>query len=437
MTTVKMGAKLCHDVMTVFVNTDLGDPQGDFVKKILSVSGTFLLLAGALSSFAPPAVAQPAPAANWHAQRVCDDAPGGYASCFALKLVDDAAAASPAQGGRAQPATTTPPATGKTPTDIQAAYNIAGLNPGGRTVAIVDAYGYPNLERDLGVYRAQFGLPACTVSNGCLKIMDQNGGSKLPRFDSGWADETALDVDAVSAACPGCKILVVQASTPSMANLGTAVATAARQPGVVAISNSYGGGDSADSSYGAYYNHPGIAVTASTGDNGYTGSSYPSSSSYVTAVGGTSLFRATNARGWSESAWSGAGSGCSTVNAALPAAAAFGTGCSKRASADVSAVADPQTGLSVYAPTSSTASSWAQYGGTSLSSPLIAAMYALSGNTGSSSTLANSLPYSHTGNFNDVTSGSTGSCPVTQWCLAGTGWDGPTGVGTPNGVAGL
>ena len=437
MTTVKMGAKLCHDVMTVFVNTDLGDPQGDFVKKILSVSGTFLLLAGALSSFAPPAVAQPAPAANWHAQRVCDDAPGGYASCFALKLVDDAAAASPAQGGRAQPATTTPPATGKTPTDIQAAYNIAGLNPGGRTVAIVDAYGYPNLERDLGVYRAQFGLPACTVSNGCLKIMDQNGGSKLPRFDSGWADETALDVDAVSAACPGCKILVVQASTPSMANLGTAVATAARQPGVVAISNSYGGGDSADSSYGAYYNHPGIAVTASTGDNGYTGSSYPSSSSYVTAVGGTSLFRATSARGWSESAWSGAGSGCSTVNAALPAAAAFGTGCSKRASADVSAVADPQTGLSVYAPTSSTASSWAQYGGTSLSSPLIAAMYALSGNTGSSSTLANSFPYSHTGNFNDVTSGSTGSCPVTQWCLAGTGWDGPTGVGTPNGVAGL
>lgn len=432
-----MGAKLCHDVMTVFVNTDLGDPQGDFVKKILSVSGTFLLLAGALSSFAPPAVAQPAPAANWHAQRVCDDAPGGYASCFALKLVDDAAAASPAQGGRAQPATTTPPATGKTPTDIQAAYNIAGLNPGGRTVAIVDAYGYPNLERDLGVYRAQFGLPACTVSNGCLKIMDQNGGSKLPRFDSGWADETALDVDAVSAACPGCKILVVQASTPSMANLGTAVATAARQPGVVAISNSYGGGDSADSSYGAYYNHPGIAVTASTGDNGYTGSSYPSSSSYVTAVGGTSLFRATSARGWSESAWSGAGSGCSTVNAALPAAAAFGTGCSKRASADVSAVADPQTGLSVYAPTSSTASSWAQYGGTSLSSPLIAAMYALSGNTGSSSTLANSFPYSHTGNFNDVTSGSTGSCPVTQWCLAGTGWDGPTGVGTPNGVAGL
>lgn len=437
MTIAAMGAKLCHDVMTGFVNMDLGDPQGDFVKKILSVSGTLLLLVGALSAATPAAVAQPAPNANWHAQRVCADVPSGFASCFALKIVDDSATANASKGGNVQPLATTPPATGKTPTDIQGAYNIAGLNPGGRTVAIVDAYGYPNLERDLGVYRAQFGLPACTVSNGCLKIMDQNGGSKLPRFDSGWADETALDVDAVSAACPGCKILVVQASTASMANLGTAVATAAKQPGVVAISNSYGGGDSADSSYGTYYNHPGIAVTASTGDNGYTGSSYPSSSSYVTAVGGISLVRDTSARGWSESAWSGSGSGCSTVNAALAAAASFGTGCSKRASADVSAVADPQTGLSVYAPTSSTASSWAQYGGTSLSSPLIAAMYALSGNTGTSSTLANSLPYSHTGNFNDVTSGSTGSCPVTQWCLAGTGWDGPTGVGSPNGVAGL
>ena len=178
-------------------------------------------------------------------------------------------------------------------------------------------------------------------------------------------------------------------------------------------------------------------MTASTGDNGYTGSSYPSSSSYVTAVGGTSLVKNTSARGWGETAWSGSGSGCSSVNAALPAAAAFGTGCSKRASADVSAVADPQTGLSVYAPSSSTASSWSQYGGTSLSSPLIAAMYALSGNTGNSTTLANSLPYTHSGNFNDVTSGSTGTCPTSQWCLSGTGWDGPTGVGTPNGVAGL
>lgn len=408
------------------------------MKKILSVSGALVLLLSAVSATAPAAVAQPSPSANWHAEKVCADASTGAASCFALKYVDDSTTAGkPSKGGQPQPASSTPPPAGKTPADIQSAYNITGLASGGRTVAVVDAYGYPNLERDLGVYRSQFGLPACTVSNGCLKIMDQNGGNKLPAFNSGWADETALDVDAVSAACPDCKIVVVQAKTAGLTDLGTAVATAANQPGVVAISNSYGGGDSADSTYGAYYNHPGIAVTASTGDNGYTGSSYPSSSSYVTAVGGTSLVKNTSARGWGETAWSGSGSGCSSVNAALPAAAAFGTGCSKRASADVSAVADPQTGLSVYAPTSSTASSWSQYGGTSLSSPLIAAMYALSGNTGNSTTLANSLPYTHSGNFNDVTSGSTGTCPTSQWCLSGSGWDGPTGVGTPNGVAGL
>lgn len=409
------------------------------MKKILSVSGALLLLLSALSATAPAAVAQPSPSANRHAERVCADVPSGIASCFALKYVDDSTTPAKAlsQGRQAKPASSAPPATGKTPADIQSAYNITGLASGGRTVAIVDAYGYPNLERDLGVYRSQFGLPACTVNNGCLTIMNQNGGNKLPRFNSGWADETALDVDAVSAACPDCKILVVQATTASITNLGTAVATAAKQPGVVAISNSYGGGDSADSTYGAYYNHPGIAVTASTGDNGYSGSSYPASSSYVTAVGGTSLVKNTSTRGWGESAWSGSGSGCSSVNAALPAAANFGTGCGKRASADVAAVADPQTGLAVFAPSSSTTSSWAQYGGTSLSSPLIAAMYALSGNSGSSTALANSLPYTNSGTFNDVASGSTGTCSTSQWCLSGTGWDGPTGVGTPNGVAGL
>ena len=200
---------------------------------------------------------------------------------------------------------------------------------------------------------------------------------------------------------------------------------------MVAISNSFGGSDAPDSTYGKYYNHPNIAVTASTGDNGYQGGSYPASSAYVTAVGGTSLTKATGTtRGWSESVWSGAGSGCSTYNVAV-APAAFGTGCAKRAMADVSAVADPQTGLAVYAPTSRTGSTWAQYGGTSLSSPIIAAVYAFSGNV---SGYANTLPYQNSGALFDVTSASNGSCPTTQWCHARTGWDGPTGLGTPNGV---
>jgi subtilase family serine protease len=368
-----------------------------------------------------------------HGQKVCVDAKAGEASCHAMRLVDANGQAVDPFGSTARPQAIS----GKRPADIQAAYGLTGIKSGGRTVAIVDAYGYPNAERDLGVYRAQFGLPQCSRANGCLTIMNQSGGSSLPRTDVGWSQEQALDLDAVSAACPDCKILLVQASSASFANLGAAVTTAAKQPGVAAISNSYGGGDAADSSYGSYYNHPGIAVTASTGDNGYQGASYPASSSYVTAVGGTSLYADSSTRGWNEKVWSGAGSGCSTLNAALPSASSFSTGCAKRAMADVSAVADPNTGLAVYAPTTSRSSSWAQYGGTSLSSPLIASVYALSGNTGSAANkvYANSLPYAHTGNLNDVTTGSNGTCPTTQWCTARSGWDGPTGLGTPNGTA--
>ncbi|TDU90178.1 physarolisin II [Kribbella voronezhensis] len=382
-----------------------------------------LAVAGLTSTGA--AIAAPTPyTAGKHAAKVCATATSPHtASCHAFKLVD-------AKG--VSPATATPPATGLTPAGLRDAYKLNGLSANGRTVAIVDAYGYPNLERDLGVYRSQFGLSACTVANGCLRIINQNGGTSLPRFNTGWAGEQALDVDAVSAAAPDAKIVVVQANSASFADLGTAVVTAAKQPGVVAISNSYGGGDSADSTYGTYYNHPGIAVTASTGDNGYQGGSYPASSSYVTAVGGTSLVAASNTRGWSESVWSGAGSGCSTVNTALSAAASFGTGCAKRAMADVSAAADPgKGGMAIYYPTSKTASTWAQFGGTSEAAPIIASVYALSGNTAG---YANALPYAHSGSLFDVTTGSNGSCPTTQWCNARTGWDGPTGLGTPNGA---
>jgi subtilase family serine protease len=332
----------------------------------------------------------------------------------------------------AAPTSTTPPTSALDAQELQDAYKLAGLTSGGRTVAIVDAYGYPSLESDLATYRSTMGLPACTTANGCLRIIDQNGGTNLPRMDVGWAQEQALDVDAVSAACPDCKIVVVQADSNSFANLGTAVITASKQPGVVAISNSYGGGDADDATYGTYYDHPGIAVTASTGDNGYQGGSYPASSSYVTAVGGTSLVKAGNTRGWSESVWDGAGSGCSTYNAALQAAASFDTGCAKRAMADVAAAADPSYGgLAVYYPSSRRASTWGQFGGTSEAAPIIASVYALSGNTAG---YANAIPYGHSSALFDVTSGSNGTCPTTQWCNARTGWDGPTGLGTPNGA---
>jgi subtilase family serine protease len=387
-----------------------------------------LLGAGALAVTTVTAGVQGADAAaprlthisGLHAQRVCAKATAGHATCFAKVLVNKKGAI---------PMATTPLGTALSPAQLRAAYNLNGTSGAGRTVAIVDAYGYPNLERDLGIYRAQYGMPACTRANGCLRVIDQNGGASLPRTNVGWAQEQALDLDAVSAACPDCKIVMVQTKTNSFTNLGQGVITASQQSGVVAISNSYGGGDAADSTYGVYYNHPGIAVTASTGDNGYKGGSYPASSSYVTAVGGTTLKMSGTTR-VSETVWSGAGSGCSTLNTALAAAASFNTGCAKRAMADVSAAADPNTGgLSVYSPTTAKNSSWSQYGGTSESSPIIAAVYALAGGG-----YSNATPYQHPGSLFDITSGSNGSCPTTQWCNARAGWDGPTGLGTPNGT---
>jgi subtilase family serine protease len=352
-----------------------------------------------------------------HAQRVCATATAGHATCFAKVLVDKAGAV---------PNATAPLGTALSPAQVRAAYSLNGTSGAGRTVAIVDAYGYPNLERDLGIYRAQYGLPACTTANGCLKVMNQTGGTSLPRTNVGWAQEQALDLDAVSATCPDCKIVMVQASTNSLANLAAAVNKAAQQPGVVAISNSYGGGDSAENSA---YNHPGIAITASTGDAGFKGGSYPASSAFVTAVGGTSLKMSGTTR-VSETAWSGAGSGCSTVIAQPSFQTTAVTGCAKRAIADVSAAADPNTGgLSVYAPTNAKSSSWSQFGGTSESAPIIASVYALAG-----SGLSNATPYSHTAALHDITSGSNGTCTPTQWCNARAGWDGPTGLGTPNGT---
>ncbi len=376
------------------------------------------------------------PTSDSHGKRLCTSAPAGEAACMAIEMVDasgrrlDPLRARPGRSVTTSPAAATG-VSGLTPAQIQSAYALTGLTSGGRTVAIVDAYGYPNAERDLGIYRSQWGLPACTRANGCLRVINQNGGAVLPKFNAGWAAEQALDLDAVSATCPDCRILLVQARSASFTDLGTAVSTAARQPGVVAISNSYGGGDMADSSYGAAYNHPGIAVTASTGDSGYQGGAFPASSRYVTAVGGTSLVAAPGTpRGWSESVWSGSGSGCTTLNAAPAGQTPAMTGCGGRAMADVAAVADPATGLATYAPTSKTSSSWAQYGGTSLSAPIIAGVYALSGNTVG---YANSIPYAHPGGLFDVSAGSNGSC--TSWCTGKAGWDGPTGLGTPNGTS--
>ncbi len=364
------------------------------------------------------AAAAPVPAAQGrHAVSVCAAPAKGQAACL-NKVVTDASG---------KPAVTGTPS-GLNPADIRSAYALGAASGAGRTVAIVDAYDDPTAESDLGVYRSQFGLSACTTANGCFRKSSQTGAAKLPRTNAGWATEISLDLDMVSATCPDCKILLVEGNSASFADLGTAVNYAASQPGVVAISNSYGGSDSAASSA---YNHPGIAVVASTGDAGY-GIESPASYGTVVAVGGTSLSKASNTRGWTETAWSGAGSGCSTLNA-KPAWQTAATQCSGKANADVSAIADPNTGVSVYDSTAYQGSSgWLVYGGTSVASPIIGSVYALSGNTAG---YPASYTWAHTAGLNDVTSGSNGTCPTAVWCNAGVGWDGPTGLGTPNGTS--
>jgi subtilase family serine protease len=338
--------------------------------------------------------------------------------------------------------------TGLGPSQIQSAYKLSGLTSGGRTVAIVDAYDDPKAESDLATFRKTYGLAACTTANGCFKKVNENGAaSPLPSGDYGWAEEISLDLDAVSSACPDCHILLVEANSANSPDLDKAVDTAAKTSGVAAVSNSYGGSESSSQlSDDAHFNHPGVAITASSGDSGY-GVSWPASSQYVTGVGGTTLSSAGNARGWSETAWSGAGSGCSAFEP--KPSWQHDSGCAKRTVADVAADADPNSGLGVYDTYNSCGSSsfcdmligfgvvqgldgWAQVGGTSLSSPLIASVYALAGNT--SSVTYGSYPYSHTSSLFDVTSGSNGSCGGSYLCTAGAGYDGPTGLGTPNGT---
>ncbi|MEU6218298.1 hypothetical protein ABZ845_12385 [Streptomyces sp. NPDC047022] len=328
----------------------------------------------------------------------------------------------------------TPPS-GYGPSDLQSAYNLPSSTAGsGRTVAIVDAMDDPNAESDLAAYRSQYGLPACTTANGCFKKVNQTGGTTYPSANTGWAGEISLDLDMVSAACPQCHILLVEAASANMSDIGTAENEAVAL-GAKYVSNSFGGPeDPAETTADVqYFNHPGVAITVSAGDSGY-GAQYPATSPYVTAVGGTSLSHASNSRGWSESVWStdsteGTGSGCS-ADEAKPTWQSD-TGCGKRTVADVSAVADPATGVAVY--NTYGASGWDVYGGTSASSPIIAAIYALAG-TPTANSYPSSYLYGHGSALNDVTTGSDGTCSPSYLCTAGSGYDGPTGLGTPNGT---
>jgi subtilase family serine protease len=392
------------------------------IRHLLSGAAALIALC-ALPATAAAAPGKHGPVGRYHAH-VCGAAAAGFARCNADVVTD-------AQGN---PLATSSPS-GYWPSDLRSAYvlgtpDLVANPPGsGPTLAIVDAYDDPNAESDLGTYRSTFGLGTCTTGNGCFRKVNQSGtSSSFPRRDGGWGQEISLDVDMASAICPQCKVLLVEASSNRFSDLAKAVDTAAGL-GASAISNSYGGGEYlGETTDEAHFNHAGVAITASSGDSGY-GVEFPAASRYVTAVGGTTLRSSTNARGWNETAWSGAGSGCSRY---VPKPTWQPTaGCANRIVADVAAVADPNTGVAVY--DTFRTSGWLVFGGTSVASPVVAGTYAVGPNAGGPNA-ASTLYASGTSLF-DVTSGSNGSCGGSYLCTAGTGFDGPTGNGTPNGTS--
>ena len=398
------------------------------------------------------------------------------------------------------------PAGGLTPSDIGTAYGLTTTGGSGQTVAIVDAFNDPNINADLQTFDTHYGLAVCSTSNGCLRVLNQTGGTTLPPNDTaGWSVEESLDVEAVHSVCRGCKIILVEATSASDANLGTAENTAAATLHATEVSNSFGEAEAATSStFQAAFNHPGTVITASTGDDGYYSfdqetstnqPDIPASYNTVVSVGGTSLYLGQSAARQSETVWNdngpndywesnflqalgAGGGGCSTLFTAQGWQSAQSvypsTGCgTKRLNADVSAVADYLTGFDIYDTyTAGGGVGWETIGGTSLASPVVAAAWGLAGGAHGVSYPALDL-YGHPGAAYDVTAGGNGWCdgggaaqcnacfgagcttnPNLQgfgvvdcaWtatgavaagdraCEALTGYDGPTGVGTPNGL---
>jgi hypothetical protein len=331
------------------------------------------------------------------------------------------------------------------PSDLRKAYGLmtaAARRGRGVTVAIVDGFNDPRAAVDLAHYRRLFHLPPCGVASGCLRIVNENGGSRLPIPDRDWATEESLDLDMVSAICPRCHILLVEAKFPDVVDLGIAVDTAVRM-GARYVSNSYGGPEiGGQDAFSQYFNHPGAAIGFAAGDFGYA-LGFPADLPYVTAVGGTSLKRTSGGRGFTESVWGsatgpyGTGSGCSAiepkpswqrVDATEPA------GCLNRTMNDVAAVADPQTGVAVI--DTYLRPGRMILGGTSVSAPIVTSVYALAGRP-TPATYPAEYPYLHASHLFPVTSGVNGQCePNRQYLCSGEpGYDAPTGLGTPDGIA--
>jgi len=407
--------------------------------RVTMVAAAALVLTGA--SAAAAGAAQPASSRAQNASKVhspasdvrracaVENSPGMMA-CMVMVRTDIK------QRNEAQLGNKTPTGYGYGPSDLQSAYHLPSTTDGaGESVAVVDAYNDPTAVSDVATYRSAWGLPACntTTEAGCLTVVNQEGAaSPLPTDagTTGWGTEESLDVDMVSAICPKCHIYLVEADTQSTVNLGTGVDAAVNVLKVDFVSNSYGGHQSTnDLGYDTkYYKHKGVAIVASAGDNGYK-VIYPAASTFVTSAGGTSLRKVSNARGWTETVWSGTGSGCSDFEA--KPSWQTDTGCKRRTDNDVAAVANPGTGVAVY--DTYDEGGWFEVGGTSVSSPIITSIFALAGKP-AAGTFPSSYPYAHTSDLYDVTKGSNGTCKKAYLCNGEKGYDGPTGWGTPDGL---
>jgi hypothetical protein len=404
------------------------------------------------------AVQQPLPASNYSTEGICGPPLPGRVSCFAERLVPETKAARsrshPIGMVLAQVPTAGQAADGTSglrPEDLHNVYELPTDAPGTQTIGIVDAFDDPTIEADLQVYDEEFDLPECTHASGCFTKLNQAGAaSPLPATSAEWAVEITLDVESAHAVCQNCKIVLVEAESNSDFDLEIAE-EAAVAAGADEVSNSYGAVSGFATSA---YDHPGVVITASTGDWGYDnweetglgiGANYPASSPDVVAVGGTELSPFTTA--WiGETAWSDAGSGCGTAGAApvwqtsLPNWTAAGCG-GERAVADISADADPFSGIAIYdsTPYSTYFPGWQTFGGTSLSSPIVAAEFALAGGSHGVAYPAQTI-YANRGSsgLHDIVSGSNlPTCGGSPICVAGSGWDGPTGVGSPTGLTAL
>jgi subtilase family serine protease len=384
--------------------------------------------AGAAARAAASAV-RPGAATAGGMRFACAPVPLGYARCFALFRPQTAVNRALAAGIRSQVSKPS----GLTPRQIESAYRLPVSRNPHQTVAVVEAYNTPHLASWLYTYRKHFGLPACTVRSGCLRVVNQQGkASPVPAsgVPLGWDVETSLDVSMVSVACPHCRILVVEANTQRFGDLAKAEDTAARL-GAAAISNSYGGRENGFAfAYRHSYRHPGHTIVVSAGDSGFTAANFPADLATVTAVGGTELHKAHNKRGWTEDTWFAGGSGCSAY-AAKPAWQ-HDKHCPGRTVADVSAVA---WNVPVY---DSFYGGWITVGGTSISAPLIAGIYALSGNARS---VRPGYVYAHARSLFDITKGNNSAfvtpkqaCGDDYLCVAKKGYDAPTGLGTPDGI---